>query len=366
MVTRRAMVTWVGAMVTAACGSRGAAVTVDAGDNGDNGVVDAGEAIDASTGPRYQALDAPGYRTRLIYDAAHAALYAVNRADAAIERFARTSGVWAARAPVAVTGLTDLALTQGAGALVVLATDVISEIALADGAFTSVKRVDNPDTFCGGFFDNAATASGGKIFIAFSLRTCSGYAHSYLYDVADHTLATSGSLYRGIVAASGDGSRVYAGSNGVSPAPAILIYDAATATLTPSAVTDNVVSLSVSGDASRVVLDDRAVYSRALVPLGSLPGAGAGAGAAVIVSRDATKAFLYREDAPGPRVEIYDLTGALGAGEAYPLARTVAVADAANASSGTHPRVVMTTTEDDGVVFVSGDRRVLVVPIAAR
>ena len=78
------------------------------------------------------------------------------------------------------------------------------------------------------------------------------------------------------------------------------------------------------------------------------------------MSRNGTRAFRYAEDGAGPRVDIYDLEGQLDSHGMYPVTHTVAVPDAALSGFGL---VTMTSTLDDSVVFVSGNRRVLVVPV---
>jgi hypothetical protein len=129
-------------------------------------------------------------------------------------------------------------------------------------------------------------------------------------------------------------------------------------TMSGSSAAYNLNAVTVSGDASRVILQNTYVYSRALVLLGNVP-----PGGAVAASRDSSRAFVYRDDAPGPRLDIYDLNGPLQSGEIYPLLRTVPLPDAANAMPGTPGAITMATTLDDNVVFVSGNRRVLVVPV---
>lgn len=310
-----------------------------------------------SPGPGYQTIDAPSTRDRLIYDAARQTIYAVNRIDQQIERFVFASGQWSAADPVVIPLLTDATLTPDGQTLVVLEHDSISDVALASG-FSLVQRATNPDPFCGGFFDHAAAGSNGKVFIVFDLGECSGFSTSYTYDVTSHALNTVTSLFDGIVGASADGTRIYAGSNGISPPEGVTIYNAQSSTITTSAIDVNLTSISVSGDASKVILQDASVYSRSLTLLGNLP-----PGGVALASRDSSKAFIYRDDPPGPRLTVYDLNGQLQAGAMFPLLHTILLPDSPNAINGAAGPVSMTSNPDDSSVFISGDRRVLVVPV---
>lgn len=254
--------------------------------------------------------------------------------------------------------LNDIALAPNGRALIVVTSDAIHEISLTDGLFAPVRRAENPDPFCGGYLDQAVAANHGKLLIVSKLAQCSGYSETYLYDMRSHSMSLSAWLYEGLISASADGSRIYAGSNGLSPSPNVQIFNSLSNVISASNVNFNLHAISVSGDASRVVLQNRFVYSRALTLLGNLPDRGP-----VLVSRDASRALLYAEDGAGPRLEVYDLNGPLQPGALYPLLKTVTLADSANGVSGIHPPVAMTSSPDDAVVFVAGDARLLVVPV---
>jgi hypothetical protein len=59
---------------------------------------------------------------------------------------------------------------------------------------------------------------------------------------------------------------------------------------------------------------------------------------------------------------VYDVASApQGAGALQPLVKTIALAPGPSAATG--GRVQLAATADDGVVFVSGDSRILVVPV---
>jgi hypothetical protein len=119
----------------------------------------------------------------------------------------------------------------------------------------------------------------------------------------------------------------------------------------------NLTAVSVSGDASRVILENSYVYDRSLVLTGNISSFGV-----TLASRDSSRAFTYVEEAAGARLEVYDLNAPLQSGAVYRLLRTVVLPDAAN-GTGYPYRVVMTSSLDDSTVFISGDRKLLVVPV---
>ncbi len=306
----------------------------------------------------YQAIDAPSPRTRIVYDAERQAIYGVNRLDQQIEHFVYVNGAWSKPSLHIIPQLTDIAMVPNGRSLIALDQDAINEISLTDSLFAPVKRADNPDPFCGGFFDQAAAADNGKIYVVFDLSECSGFTSSYLYDVLDHSLSTHSLLYNGLIGASGDGSRIYAGSNGVSPAQTVEIFVSLSNTTFSSTTDFNLTAVSASGDASRVILENRYVYSRSLTLTGNVPFHGV-----ALASRDSSRAFVYVDDAAGARLEVYDLNGPLQSGALYPLLKTVMLPDSANGTGSFHRPVTMTSSLDDGVVFVSGDSKLLVVPV---
>lgn len=306
----------------------------------------------------YSAIDAPSTRRRLIYDAERQAIYAVDRINQQIERFVYSSGTWSALPPRVMPLLNDIALAPNGRTLIAITDEAIHEISLTSGLFAPVRRADNPDPFCGRFFDQVVPANHGKFFVVVNLRGCSGSSHAYLYDMRSHLLSQTTWLYNGLAAASADGSRVYAGSNGLSPEPSVHIFNSLSNTTSSSSVFHNLHAVSVSGDASRVVLQNQRVYSRSLTLLGNVP-----YGSTVLASRDSSRAFRYVQDAPGPRLEIYDLNGPLQAGALYPLLKTVMLLDSANGQGTFHPPVAMASSPDDSIVFISGDSKLLVVPV---
>jgi hypothetical protein len=312
----------------------------------------------------YTAIDAPSQRTRIVYDAERQTLYGVNRVDQQIEFYNYASSAWTVGAPYNLPQLTDVDLLPDGHSLVVLTQNNVDQIVLDQTPLVAQTRATTSGGVCGDVLDHAAVANDGKVFV---VNTCSGgFELALVYDALNYSVTQTpyptGDLYRGVAAASADGSKVYATSYQVSSAD-ILVFDAQTDSVTDSRVSALANAVSVSGDASRVILQNADVYSGALVLTGHLPSGTGGVPLGVaLASRDSTKAFLYRDDAPGPRIELYDLT-VLQAGQLYQLVKTVPLTDSPDASAGTYSRISLAATPDDATVFVSGDSKILVVPV---
>jgi hypothetical protein len=201
------------------------------------------------------------------------------------------------------------------------------------------------------------------MYVLRDLTSCSGSTSPYVYDLLDHSLFESSGFGDRLAAASGDGSRIYACGDSSN---VMQIFNSLTSTWSSSVVVGcNIDAISVSGNASRVILPNRLntppglkVYGRSLTLLGGLPVRGV-----VLASWDSSRAFVFLEDTAGPRLEVYNLDVPRHTGGDYPLLKTVPVADSPNTPSGFHPPVVMTASRDDSVVFISGDARLLVVPV---
>lgn len=314
-------------------------------------VVDVDEAI-PSPGDGYQAIDAPGPRTRLLYDSTRAAIYAVNTVDQTIERFTFANGQWSIIDSLFVPQLTDVVMTPDGETLIVLQRDAISDISLAIAPFAPVQRASNPYPYCGGF-NKAAAGSNGNIVVVSNISWC--YSSTYIYNIYSHSLTTMPPFYT--VGASADGSRIYVGSHG-GFSSTVSIYNPQTNTLSASAVALDLSAVTVSGNASRVILDNAFVYSSPLRFLGNIA-----AGGVALASRDSSRAFVYRDDGPGPRIAVYDLSGPPRPNGIYPLVGIVQLPDLPNELRGTNDAISMTTNADDSVVFVSGSRKLLVVPV---
>ncbi len=305
----------------------------------------------------YQAIDAPTPRTRLVYDAERQALYGVNTRDQQIEHFAYSNGTWSALPPHPVLQLTDITMAPGGRSLIAIAGGALDEISLTDGLFTPIERARiSPEQICN-LFKTVADADNGKIWLQSELMG-SGFCPAYFYDMLDQSLLASGSFYFGVSAATGDGTRIYARSSTFS-SEAVEIYDALTNAISVVPNDESGFStISVSDDGSRVIANDSSVYNRSLVLTGNVPYSGT---FATLASRDSTRAFVYVEDTAGARLDVYDLNGPLQPGALYPLLKSLPLPDRAN-QSGQYA-VAMTSTLDDAVVFISGDGKLLVVPV---
>jgi hypothetical protein len=303
----------------------------------------------------YQAISAPGARSRLVYDAERAILYGVN--PQSIERYALSaSNTFGALDPIAVPDLQDVDLAPDGRSLIVAAKDSLGEVDLGASTPSFVQRATNPDSFCGGHFAQLAVPNSGRAFVVFKLADCTGFTDSYLYDLRTHALAKTTSLFSGVAAAPADGSVVYLGSNGVTPEPQVFVYDALNDAATTGAPRANLSAISANRDASRVIFQGVDVYSRTLSLLGHLS-----AGRGALAARDTKKAFVYRDDgAAGPRLDLYDLNAPVTGG-LFPVKKTFLLPDLPNTEPG--GPVQMAPTPGDTAVFVSGNARILVVPV---
>src|SRR5262249_7290196 len=153
--------------------------------------------------------------------------------------------------------------------------------------------------------------------------------------------------YQGLAGGSADGSRIYIGDHGLPHAFEVIIFDALNNTVSTSVIDLDLTAATVSGDASRVILQNHFVYSRDLTLTGTLPPSGV-----VPASRDSSRAFIYIEDTAGQRLEVYNLNGPLQSGALYPLLNTIVLPDSANSGPGPHSQVTMTSSLDDGTVFI--------------
>ncbi|HYP99136.1 MAG TPA: IPT/TIG domain-containing protein [Polyangiaceae bacterium] len=303
-----------------------------------------------------QVIDAPSTRERLIFDAERHMLYAVNRTDQEIERYAEHAGSWETLKPYAVPELTDIAWTPNGRSLLVASRAAISEIDLDAPKFEATQRAVSPDVFCDQYFHQLATANDGNVLVVTRMASCTGFTASFLYSITNHLLTRAGpSLDFGMAAASFDGSRIYSGGSQST----INVYNSLSGTSTAASnVMYELRSLSVSGDASRVILQNTDVRSRALALTGKLPADGV-----ALASIDSTRAFVFRTDSAGAHLVIHDLNGTLEAGALYPVLKTIDLARNPSAADDIYPSIVMTSTPDDSAVFISGTHSILVVPV---
>lgn len=309
----------------------------------------------------YQAIDTQVAWDRIVYDAERRTIYGANTAAQQIERVVYAGGAWSKLAPVAIPRLTDIALAPDGRSLIVLDEAAINSISLGDGMSPPemlVRLISSP--FCGLFLRQLAAANNGKLLVTSGLHDCSGDTTPYLFDLVTRSQETFDPRYfndDGDVTGSADGSRIY-----VTDSFRTTIFESLSSTLAISRdfpTSGNRIPISVSTDAARVMVDGYA-YSRSLVRLGSVPYFRNG----TVVSRDATRVVVYRYETAGDRLEVYSLTDPVPSDGQYPLESTVMLPDPAlGRGENLYVHVAMATSPDDGVVFVAGDNKLLVVPM---
>lgn len=176
------------------------------------------------SGYTYAAISAPSIRTKIVYDAERQALYGVDQQDQEIQFYSYSAGAWVTGSPYVLPQLTDLDLLPDGKSLLVLTRNAIDEMPLDQTPSIAQAVASNPNTFCGQYFAHLAAANDGKVMIVSDLSGCSGFTPSFLFDALNpgggvvENPYFVGWLYNGIVAASADGSEVYAGTNDIAAA----------------------------------------------------------------------------------------------------------------------------------------------------
>jgi hypothetical protein len=82
-----------------------------------------------------------------------------------------------------------------------------------------------------------------------------------------------------------------------------------------------------------------------------------------LASLDSSRAFALTVSGAEAQLAVYDLNGALLSGGLYPLTTTISLTDPLNSVEGGTASLTMASNHDDSLVFVSGDRGILVVPV---
>lgn len=302
----------------------------------------------------YQVISAPTTRTHLIVDAERSTLYAANPADQELEIYRYTGGTLVASSPLVIVGLQDAALSPDGKSLVVVSNQGVSEVDLTQSTLQAQMMASVPYPLY------IAMGNDGKYFITTNCASCSGFTQSYLYDGRSKVLGTPSTypynyFYEGYLAGSADGSHIYIGSNGVSPAQTVSAFTAKDDTLTATPANFNLYAASVSRNASRVILQNTEVFDINLNLLGHIPGNNGS-----VVSPDATRAYAF-SNSSGAVLNVYDLTAALITGAKYPLLQSITLAnDPGYSYSGS---VQLAVSADQKTVFVSGTNSILAVPV---
>jgi len=146
------------------------------------------------------------------------------------------------------------------------------------------------------------------------------------------------------------------GHTSVSPPQPVKIYDSLSHQIADAAPAYNLHSLSVSGDASRVILADVDVYARDLSLLGHLP-----LNAGTLASRDSSRAFVLGEYGADANLVVHDLSADPAPDGIYPLIKKIDVPDDFVVAPGAS--LAFTGNEDDSALFVAGYDHILVIPV---
>lgn len=301
------------------------------------------------------SIESASRREKILYDAERQQLFAVNRDDSIVERYKLIDGNWVQLAYLAVPALTDISLSPDGNILLVLSKKNIYTVDLHSENFQStlVRFLDSD--WCGIYMDHGAMTNTGDYLIVQKYENCSGYTDFAKFSLQEGNFSEINfRAYNGIAIATTDGSRVYIGGNGLSPAPEVSMYQSLDGSFTTTPVNYNLSAISVGKDGSKVILQDTDVYSSSLVLLGNLPYGVA------LVSGDSSKAYIYRDDHSQPRVEVYDLNGTLQLGAIYPLVNTINVAPILS-NNGALYNVKMVESPEGKTLFLSGDLRIAVI-----
>jgi hypothetical protein len=294
----------------------------------------------------------------------------VNVAGQEIEIYQLANGAWSAQPPYAVASVTDAALTPDGKLLIVLTQQGVGELALPIGSSAIKQRASNPDSSCGQYLSSLAMANDGRAFIVSDLTMCSGLSATYLYDVTSYSISNIQAggaltdLNSGVVAGGADGSELFAASTNLSGGTLdVMTFNAKnnSVMLNISNVMYDVSAIAVSGDASRVILNNVDVYSGSLTLLGHLPTPSTGG--QVLMSRDSSRAYLYHDESGTAQLDIYNLNGSLLSGSIYPLLKTVTLADLPSSQIKSYSTIALAESADGSTVFVSGNSKIVVQPV---
>ncbi|HET7608608.1 MAG TPA: hypothetical protein VFL84_08035 [Gammaproteobacteria bacterium] len=290
--------------------------------------------------PPAAELTSAGRKYTAIYDDERSTLYLANTDNAEIERYV-FSGTWSAATSVPVPALRDLMLAPD-GRLLALTASALVTIDANTLATTSLTT----PTFQG-TLPNRTFASGidGEILIARAddLATSSNIIR-YVPSTGAFTDEFFCCLDR-YIRASGDGTLLYATSNG-----GVQRYDVRTRTYQQGASAPGKRSLSVTRDGAKFLLDATRLFSSTFELLGDLGVPDAMTGA---VTGDGRRAYVYSSASPlAAQLYAFDLTGP------PPFAQLAQSPIALPDSVGNEP--VMTTSVDGRVVFIAGSGRVII------
>ena len=210
------------------------------------------------------------------------------------------------------------------------ATDFIRDVALANDGFALMVAA-SPTHSTRPIYRHASTRRSAEAETKFAQVTPSGATEANI-------------LVEGVVAASGDGSRVLIGD---APSGSHMYeYDASTSSLTRTSFVSPSTDIQLDRTGGRVVLNRRDVYNRNFELIGQLPSSTL---AAVLAPNGTT---IYTYDANGT-VNNYNAT-----------TMTLTRSRPAVGSPGDHAKRVLITISPDGLtLFIAGTDALLVEPI---
>jgi len=307
----------------------------------------------------------PGFQRvarKIIYDAERKALIVhLAYANASgipqsseIQRYAFNGSTWSTtptQVPLSAP-FNGAAATLDGKRLLVTSGSAIQEYdmaTLAAGASTSVAlgSVLSP------FLDKLAVANDGNALVTSGIFG-SGFTPTFKFSVADRTFTQSDSLFLADAGGSADGSLLVLTENGLSPPPAVYVYNASTGTLSPTSLFENLSFPILDRTGNRIMLSGFTIYNRSLQELGGLA-----IGGSFTESHTLSPNGLRAHAADtllGPKLlRTFDLA-------ATPVAGQFPEIGPATTLPSDPGRGVMTVSPDGGTVFIAGTDAIVVVP----
>jgi len=299
---------------------------------------------------------------KIIYDAERKALvihlaYANTSGiptSSEIQRYAFNGSTWSTtptQVPLSAP-FNGAAATLDGKRLLVTSGNAIQEYdmaTLAAGASTSVAlgSVLSP------FLDKLAVANDGNALVTSGIFG-SGFTPTFKFSVADRTFTQGTSLFIPDAGGSADGSLLVLTENGLSPPPAVYVYNASTGTLSPTSLFENLSFPILDRTGNRIMLSGFTIYNRSLQKLGDLAIGGSFTESHTL-SPNGLRAYAADTLFVPKLLRTFDLAATPVAGQFLEI------------GSGTPlpsdpGRGVMTVSPDGGTVFIAGSDAIIVVP----
>jgi len=318
--------------------------------------------------PAYAALPSPGPVSKIVYDAERTAIVVANKGGV-IERYKFDPAAavpWTASTGILPGGLQDFALAPDGSEITALSpstvfsVDPITLAASPSAAPFSVNDAANRIEYANDGRATILTQFGGT-----------NSTRSYLYDLrAGSASANLVSFTAGMMGAAGDGSRIVIGSQQLSPADTVFVFEASTDQYLPTVLAApdlngrDVRAVAIDRTGARIAIDsfgDVEIFDADFNTIGFLPPTSA----AFVLTADGKRAVTFDAVIPpdgGPpatKVRTFDLTASVAdTGGTFPEIGT-GIVPPDNPGAG----VVLAISPDGGTLFLAGDRAVLVVPL---